>query len=249
MMYEQIAPYYDAIYDFKDYPGKAERLRRMLTRLHPKARNLLDVGCGTGRHLEALGEHYDIEGLDLSESLLKVARQRLPGIALHHGDMTAFELGHGFDVITCLFGSIGYLLSLAHVRQSIATMARHLNLGGLLLIEPWLSPEAFRVDEVIHNIVDRENLKISWMYVARRDHDRAVYDIHYLVATPSTGVAHITERQELGLYSPAEYLEAIHGAGLYATHHSHGLHGYGLFVCRKDGPWSESDVRVARENL
>ena len=55
------------------------------------------TACGTGRHLEYLRDRYDVEGLDISLELLTIARQRLPGIRLHHGDMTAFDLGKTFD--------------------------------------------------------------------------------------------------------------------------------------------------------
>jgi SAM-dependent methyltransferase len=94
--------------------------------------HLLDVACGTGRHLEYLRERYDVEGLDISLELLAIARQRLPGIRLHHGDMTAFDLGKTFDLVTCLFSAIGYVKTLENLRRAVGCMARHLKAGGLL---------------------------------------------------------------------------------------------------------------------
>ena len=35
----------------------------MLAEEAPEAKTLLDVACGTGRHLELLGEDYEVEGL------------------------------------------------------------------------------------------------------------------------------------------------------------------------------------------
>ena len=78
---------------------------------------LLDVACGTGLHLSYLKQHFQVEGLDLDERLLAIARQRNPGIPLHHADMTAFNLGRTFDVVICLFSDIGYVKTLANLTE------------------------------------------------------------------------------------------------------------------------------------
>ena len=73
-MFSQSADLYDAIYSFKDYAAESERLRDLI-RLQggPVSGRLLDVGCGTGAHLQHLRGHYEVEGLDLDADLLKVA--------------------------------------------------------------------------------------------------------------------------------------------------------------------------------
>jgi hypothetical protein len=39
----------------------------------------------------------------------------------------------------------------------------------------------------------------------------------------------------LGLFRDEEYREALAAAGLsLLAHHDNGLHGYGLYLCRKD---------------
>ena len=78
----------------------------------PDAATLLDVACGTGAHLVHFARKYRVEGIDVSEEQLAVARARLPGVELHLGDMTTFDLGRTFDAVTCMFSSIGYVGSL-----------------------------------------------------------------------------------------------------------------------------------------
>lgn len=63
----------------------------------------LDFACGTGRILE----HFQSlagssTGVDVSESMLEVARQRLAGCTFINGDITRENLlpGRGFDLIT-----------------------------------------------------------------------------------------------------------------------------------------------------
>jgi hypothetical protein len=74
--------------------------------------------------------------------------------------------------------SISYLGSLDRLRAAISSMARHLAPGGILFLEPWLTPPAYREDEVVHNFGRTPERAISWMYVMRRDGRPAVWDIH-----------------------------------------------------------------------
>ena len=99
----------------------------------PRARSLLDVGCGTGRHLELLRERYEVEGLDINPTMLEAARERCPDVTFHEADMADFDLGSRFDVVMCLFSSIGYVRTEARLRSAVLCMRRHLNPGGFCL--------------------------------------------------------------------------------------------------------------------
>ena len=108
-MFGQSARVYDALCRHKDYPSASAALCGIVDRLMPRASTLLDVGCGTGLHLSHLRERFNVEGLDLSQEMLEIARARCPGVPLHQGSLVEFSLGRRFDVVTCLFGSIAYV--------------------------------------------------------------------------------------------------------------------------------------------
>lgn len=227
------APYYDDIYHFKDYKNSCKRLRGLIQRRKPGARTLLDVACGTGRHLELLQPYYEVEGLDISRRMLDLARQRCPSVPLHQASMIDFDLNRQFDVVTCLFSSIGYVTTLENLQRSISSMARHVAPGGLLFVEPWLSPDTYRSGDVTLNVVDRPDIKIVWMYRSVAVGRLSIHDIHYLVGTPKA-VEHFTEHQEIGLFTSDEYEEAFRSAGFDVTADSEGLFGRGLFVGIRD---------------
>ena len=101
--YEQRAPEYDEWYDgvgryaALDRPGWDEELRaleRTLAALAPT--RTLDVACGTGyltRHLRG-----EITGLDQSESMLVLARERVPHGSFVRGDALELPFADGsFD--------------------------------------------------------------------------------------------------------------------------------------------------------
>lgn len=135
-MFQRSQRYSDAIYSFKDYAAEAERVHGTVQARRPGARTLSDVACGTGKHIAALRHRYRVEGLDLDPEMLAMARERLPGVPLHAADMRAFDLGRHFDAVVCLFASIGYVRSEDALRAATAAMARHLDPGGVLLVEP-----------------------------------------------------------------------------------------------------------------
>jgi SAM-dependent methyltransferase len=213
-MFDQSATFYDAIYSFKDYAAESKRVDEIIQSLKPGARSLLDVACGTGKHIEHLRERYqDIAGIDLDEALLEIARERNPGVRLDAADMRSFSLGRTFDAVTCLFSAIGYAQSTDELNAACARMAVHLVPGGVIIVEPWLDPAAYQAGGVSALYIDEPDLKIARMNTRDRDGSLSIIDFHYLIGTPE-GIEHRTERHTLGLFTHHEYRDALDAAGI-----------------------------------
>jgi SAM-dependent methyltransferase len=121
---------YELIHRSDDYQGLAERVHGFAQRHSPGAASLLDVACGTGRYLEELRRWHEVEGVDLSQAMLEVARRRLPDVPLHQADMREFELGRTF--VTCLSSSIAWMLTPMDLDPAVANMTRHLGRAEFL---------------------------------------------------------------------------------------------------------------------
>lgn len=224
---------YDKIYEYKDYQAEAEQVRALAENLNPGAKTLLDVACGTGKHLQHFRNWFEVEGLDLEASFLRAARERNPGVRFHHANMSDFSLDKGFDLITCLFSAIGYLGGVIELRQAISTMARHLNPGGVMILEPWIFPEKWEDGHISLVQVDEPGLKLVRMNVGHRQDKFSILHFHYLVATPK-GVKHVEELHRLLLFSHQEYLDAFEGAGLEARYHPESATGRGYYIAKKN---------------
>lgn len=228
-MFSRSARIYDAIYaSIRDYRKEAAELDRLIQQRRPGARTLLDVACGTGAHLEHL-PRYELEGLDLDPEMLAVARERLPAVTFHQGDMAGFELGKRFDAVVCMFSSIGYVKTEERLRTAAAAFGRHLEPGGVLVLEPWLAPDVWQDRHISSVFVEEPELRIARMNVPERDGDVSIVEFQYLVGTPD-GIERFSERHELGLFTVEQYLDAFRSAGLEVEHDSEGPMGRGLYV-------------------
>jgi SAM-dependent methyltransferase len=231
-MFNRSARLYDAIYSFKDYPAEAARVHDLVEARAPAARTLLDVACGTGTHLAELRRWYEVEGVDLDPGLLELARERLPGVPLHEGDMTELDLGRGFDVVTCLFSSIGYVRTRDGLNRATAALARHVAPGGVLVIEPWFEPGGWEAGRLDAQFVDEPDLKVVRMNTTEPAGDTTAFELHYLVGTPD-GIESFTERHELGVFSREEHVEALRAEGLSVEYDPEGLMGRGLYIATR----------------
>jgi SAM-dependent methyltransferase len=234
-MYGRSVQFYDALYGFKDYVEATDRLTQLIRAEHPEARTVLDVACGTGKHVEHLRRDYACEGVDINPDILSIARGRCPDVPFHEGDMAGFHLGRRFDVVMVLFSSIAYVKTAERFDRAIDCLCEHLDLGGLLVIEPFFDREHFWTGRVTANFVDQPELKIAWMYVPRHEGDVGVLDIHYLVGT-NDGVSEFVERHELGLFGREQYEAAFRRNGIALQFEPNGFFGRGVYYGRRIRP-------------
>ena len=236
-LYAKSTSFYDAIYDViydpysgKDYKSESNRLRQLIRRYkRSDGRSLLDVAVGTGRHLYYLKAWFDVEGLDINRKMLAIAQQRNPGVKFHQGDMLNFTLPKKFDVISCLFSAIGYMTSLAKLRRAVRNMSLHLKPGGLLIIEPWITPRNFKSGRLHAVLVNQTELKLARIGRSSAHGKISLIDFHYLIATPNR-TRYFHETEKFGLFTHSEYLGALQAVGLRVVYDRKGLIGRGLYV-------------------
>lgn len=231
-MYQRAAPFYDLQYRFLDHAGAARRVLEDIVALHPRAATLLDVGCGTGLHVEVLRHHLASEGLDLDPQLLDIARDCCPGTPFHEADMVTFDLGRRFDVIICLFTAIAYVRTFDRLVATMRRFAAHLEPGGLVLVEPFFTPETYWEGHVKANFVESDGVRMAWMYRQDRRGDEAILDMHYLVGT-RTEVLRFSDRHQLGLFTVEQVAAAFAEAGLVGVFDPQGYFTSGIWRARR----------------
>ncbi len=161
--------------------------------------------------------------------MLRIAREKHPEVVFHQGDMTGFKLKNRFDVVTCLFSAIGHVKTKTRMRKAVRNMANHLQPGGLMILEPWITPANFRKGLIGWDFVDKPNLKIARINISKVKGPISAFEYHYLIGTPGR-IQHVTDKVPSGLWTHKEYLDAFHDAGLKARFDIEGLTGRGLYL-------------------
>ncbi len=231
-MFAKTARYYDLIYSFKDYTAEVAKISALIQKEHPIAQTILDVACGTAEHAALLSERFQVDGIDLEPLFVELAREKVPSGEFWLADMRDFNLPRRYDVIQCLFSSIGYLPDEASVVAALERFKAHLNPGGVIFVEPWITPEAWQSGHISMVTAETPDVKLCRMSVTERQGRRSLLNFHYLIATRE-GVEHPTELHELTLYTKKEMLSCFAGAGLKVDYDEAGLFGRGLYIARE----------------
>jgi SAM-dependent methyltransferase len=230
-MFSESADLYDKIYTkLKNYRDEAGKVGAWIKKLRPDAQSVLDVACGTGEHDRFLSADYRIDGIDLNPEFVRIAKSKNPAGDYRVADMINFDLEKRYDVLVCLFSAIGYVETIENLHATLATFHRHLNEGGLMLVEPWFTPEAWTKGVLHITTVDEDQLKVCRMNISEvKDGRLSFFTFHYLVGTPK-GVVHFTEDHTLGLFTVNEIKAAFAATGLTVQYDDQGIFGRGLYI-------------------
>jgi predicted TPR repeat methyltransferase len=179
---------YHRIFQVKPYPALLWKLERRIldeivsARSGGRVRRHLDFACGTGRIIGHLRSQCDESvGLDVSESMLDVARRVAPTARFIRGDITNEPIleGERFDLITAFRF---FLNAEAPLRQLvIGELAQRMTCDGILVlnnhgnlssltnrvlrrIRPGRTDLACLSHEDVASLVDSAGLRIAHVY-------------------------------------------------------------------------------------
>lgn len=213
--WEDIANYYDVLYvKPKQCQKEAQQVITFSQNYQQSSgRTLLDVACGTGGHITYLQDYFQVSGIDLSESMLGMAQKKLPDTPFYQGNMIDFSLDQQFDLIMCLYGSIGFVKTYTNLKLTLKNMVRHLLPRGMVIITPWSTTESFK-ERIVVDAVKHPYIRIARMEnVKRKTTDCVEVTFHHLVGQNGQ-VKYHTQSMEIGLFSQDEYISSMEEAGL-----------------------------------
>jgi ubiquinone/menaquinone biosynthesis C-methylase UbiE len=139
-MYNEFARFYVR----GDWPRYSAQMARMLPSVLEHfglwPRTVLDLACGEGTFAIAVAKRgLRVTGVDLSPDMLDIARERAAKESLEvkflQQDMRSLSLRGRFDLVTCWFDSLNYLLENDDLTQAFAGVSRVLDKNGIFIFD------------------------------------------------------------------------------------------------------------------
>lgn len=138
-LYSELAEYYYYIEKTSRNFKQEIQFLDLLFRSY-RIKKFIDLGCGTGEHLEILRRlGYEGLGLDNSSAMLEVARKRFPASNFHLADMRNFQVDLSYDALICLFGTFNYLRTDEEIQSTLNFISKALKPRGVFILEVWNS--------------------------------------------------------------------------------------------------------------
>jgi SAM-dependent methyltransferase len=161
--YEILASHYDTGYcskqDLVDVPFYVDLARK-------SGGPVLEIACGTGRVLLPIArEGIEIEGVDNSQSMLRILRRNLAReprevrerVTIHEGDMRDFRLEKRFQLVTIPFRPLQHMYTVQDQMAALTTAACHVMEGGSVAFDVF-----FPNCEGIPANIGKEILDLEW---------------------------------------------------------------------------------------
>jgi SAM-dependent methyltransferase len=176
--WERMAPFMFPAERWAATPAEIDRVEALLG-IQPPA-EVLDVGCGPGRHsLELARRGYRVTGIDRTTAYLARARRAAEKDGLQvefvRDDMRRFARVEAYDAALSLFTSFGYFEDPAENRQVLANVCASLRPGGVLLMDlhgketlaPIFSPRGWEEIDGVYFLQERA-VERDWSWMRNR---------------------------------------------------------------------------------
>lgn len=137
-IYERLSAVYDI--DWSRFAEQcASLVDQLLIECGISEARVLDLACGTGTMAILLAaQRHIVHGIDSSPEMVGLARSKsvsMANISFEVQDMTRFTVADEFDLITCTFDSLNYVLSIEGIEAMFSRVALSLKESGLFVFD------------------------------------------------------------------------------------------------------------------
>ncbi len=163
-----------------------------------EVRTLLHLGCGGGRNDYTFKKYFDVTGVDLSEEMLRLARELNPEVSYHTGDMRSLRLRSTFDSVTAP-DSLNYMKTEEDLQRTFLTAYEHLKPGGVFLTLAEESRERFKQNRTISSTHSQGDVQITFI---ENSFDPDPADTHFEM----TFIYLVRKKRQLEIYTDSHLL-------------------------------------------
>ena len=215
---------YDLLNEGKPYKAEVDFVLGLCKSHNPVGDfpiSVLDLGCGSGMHLSMFPYDTTKTGVDISESMLDVAKKReTPNSTYFLSKIGDFATESKFDLVYSLFHVMSYQTTESDLDRSLATIRNSLSDNGLAVFDFW-HRAAWDQDPPVTRMTMRKNSLVEVKRVSSPTVDRVsglvTIDMDIFVHQTKMddhAYEHFSERHEMRAYTLQELAYAARLQGL-----------------------------------
>ncbi len=175
---------------------------------------LLELGAGAGNNAHFLRDSFACTLVDASPDMLALSAARLPDCAHLLGDMRTLRLDRLFDAVL-IHDALSYLCASADLDATARTEAVHLRPGGAAVLSPDCVRESFVETCDLHAADDGDRALRTMEWAFDPDPSDSEFRTDYSFALRrGAKVEVVHDHHRCGLFSVAEWVACLQGAGL-----------------------------------
>lgn len=178
-IYMGFAEVYDDFMDNIPYDKWHEYLYKLLLKHGITTGLVADLACGTGTMTDLLArDGYDMIGVDVSEEMLTIARQKCSDNVLLLGqDIRELNLYGSVDAFVCVCDGMNYILDIDDMYKVFTRVRTFLNAGGVFIFD---MKTRYFYESVLGNRTFAENRNNASLFWENEFHDDTLINEYML---------------------------------------------------------------------
>jgi len=193
---EAYSRYYNLLYKDKNYLEEYEYICEILKRHEVKGKNILDIGCGTGKHLYFFKQNgFSVSGVDVSENMIAETKKYLcQEENLICAKASEFRFNRKFDVIISLFHVMNYQTENSELEKVFQNISNHLIENGLFVFDFWYGPAVLSDPPVVRiKKLENDDTQITRITEPVMRYNENIVDVNFEVMIEDKKT-HVVER-------------------------------------------------------
>lgn len=222
-VFADYAPWYDLLYQDKDYASEVDFVERRLRAHGAPSGKLLDLGCGTGLHaIEFARRGWSVAGVDLSDEMIARAKARAAeanlAVPFRQGDACDTGTERDFDAVVSLFHVASYQRDRERLEALFRTARAALKPGGVFLFDYWYGGAVLAQGvETRVKVIERKPLRLTRIAQSEHDEPNATVLVNYTLFCEDmdrSTIRRVDETHRMRYWFPFEIEAALRASGL-----------------------------------
>jgi SAM-dependent methyltransferase len=193
-------PYYDLLYQNKNYKEEAAYISKIIHQLAPAAKDILELGSGTGNYSSHFCDAgYKVTGIERCQLMMEASISKvINGFDAVNADIRTFELDRKYEVVISLFHVISYLTHNNDIISCLGKVSEHIKPNGIFIFDVWYTPAVYSLGpEKRTRKIEDDNFEITRIAEPVISYNANTVEVHYHMHVNNKQADQVAEFKEV----------------------------------------------------